>query len=565
MTDTNQISRENIISAIMQFHTGGNVALKCKVQEEKVQEENGQDSIPSPDLDPDLDLTLAPPKLQKQMSVGAFAPEETIPYQFSFLEDMPDSHFGIIQLIVADTPIYTKNQHVNCMIDISGSMADKCIDGRSQMTIAAHTLQNVINTIAQYDDADVTMSVYGFDNKIDTIFTDTQINSETAPQLRSKIGNLQPRGTTDVFKALITQFDNSLTKCPTIRQTNIMLTDGDANVGIKDPDIMSTKVSPGCENMFIGYGIQHDSQLLQKLADAQPNGSYVYISEMEKGGIAFGELVYQLLYSALADVVIEMSPNAEIYDYSDNTWKQKLFVNRNLVCGATRTFHIRTDFPNEVSAVIYGRSMIHDDIESSVIDACVEELPLLESEDGVLEMINLDQYMLRQKTQELLYRAHQCSLQLLEKTAIKKEIYDFIKFMQQYSIENNLLENEFVTTLIDDLTIVLKTFKSSRAAVYSGHRQRSQGQQLSSNTCQINDEDLGPQRQYAGLQRHNAVDWDALIQPGDPDQDQDQDQDLPEINKYRRAFSSTNATPRMKAVMRCTSSGDQIEDECFDA
>lgn len=151
----------------------------------------------------------------------------------------------------------------------------------------------------------------------------------------------------------------------------------------------------------------------KSLADAQPNGCYFYVAEIEKAGLVFGEVIHQMLYTALTNITIEIT-NAEIYDYKTNTWNTKLHID-SIVSEATKTYHIRSANPDIVTAKISGQSAIHNETVPSVLEENIIPLPPLQHEDGTplapdnKNNCDLRVYMLRQRTQELMFKAHQHS------------------------------------------------------------------------------------------------------------------------------------------------------------
>ena len=121
------------------------------------------------------------------------------------------------------------------------------------------------------------MATYGFDDKVEEIFQDTKITQENAADLRNKLDQLEPRNGTNLYQPLELQAKRAAARQavnPTLRQTNITMTDGQANQGKTSYSEMATQVAPNCTNIFIGFGGDHNAVGLQQLADAQPNGSY---------------------------------------------------------------------------------------------------------------------------------------------------------------------------------------------------------------------------------------------------------------------------------------------------
>jgi hypothetical protein len=473
----------------------------------------------------------------------------------------PDFAFGIMQIKIADTPIITQNQVLDTSNDISGSMSEYCSDGSTKMHHAIHTLKNIITSVANNPKTSVTIATYGFDDQIETIFEDTLVTKDNADELRNKVGNLLPRNNTDLYQSLETQKERAQKRHevnPQLRQTNITLTDGQTNAGKStDYNDIAKQVAPGCTNIFIGFGGDHNAIGLQQLADSQPNGSYFYVAEIEKAGLVFGEVLHALYYTALADITIEMV-SAEIYDYKTNTWGPRLFIS-SIVSESTKTYHVRSATPDKASARISACSTVHGELEPTIIEDDVGSIPALRLVDGSLIRIDLSVYMLRQRTQELMYEAHRHSIQKhpdQEKgKIIKNDMYNHLKFMQGYAKENGLENEDVLNALIGDMSVILKTFGGRRAAMYTAVRSGSQGRQTSNTVNYIPPEDISG---GGGLRRQNAVNCiprrnnggNSIFESDDEDDEEDIQQPplIPQLSR-------TNTTSKQLAIMRELSSG----------
>ena len=518
---------------------------------------------------------VATPKLIPVLSEGEEKPD-SFTYDFNLFPEDPDMKFGVFELKIADTPMLTQPQVLDTSNDISGSMDDHCKDGKTKMQHAIHTLKNIVSAIVKSDGASVTMATYGFDNKVDEIFPGTQITQENETLLRTKMDGLHPRNGTDIYKSLEKQADRAAKRRegnPNLRQTNITLTDGQANEGksTKYSD-MATQVAPNCTNIFIGFGADHNALGLQQLADAQPNGSYFYVAEIEKAGLVFGEVIHQMLYTALINITIEVQ-NGEIYDYKTNTWQTRITV-PSIVSEAKKTYHLRSITPKITFINVYAQSLAHNDQEPSLLD-----LDDIITRDHPEETVNLTTHMFRQRTQEIMFKAHKHNMASQDayeekwtkeqynthnETAktIRKDIVDFCKFMQQYAKENSLEEDDLLGAVIADLTVVAKTFGGPRAALYTASKCNSQGRQTSNNTNYIDPNDLYVRRRPGGprmMRRQNAL--GAFQDDLDMTQPEDDDfQDLPTTPQMQRGLTRAYTTPRQMTMMRSLTGEDKISD-----
>jgi len=512
-------------------------------------------------------------------------------------EDQPQPlYFGILEIQVNDTPMVTQPNEILISSDMSGSMDDLCKDGRTKMQHSAHTAKNIISVLGKNADKSTNyFKLSGFDDKVEEIVPRQKVTEEEVAKMRDTISKkMYSRGGTNIEAALTSsqlEIAERQQIEPMHRQIHIMMTDGEATVGRSDTPTLQQLVSSTYTNIFVGYGESHNASLLQTLAKTS-NGEYYFIGKIEEAGLVFGEIVHGILYRALYNITITMI-DSEIYDYSTNTWVTSLTVS-SINSEAKKTYHVRTYNPYNINAVITATSALHTDMESQApvqIEEEVNVLPTLlesDSETGKVTMMypDLSKYMLRQRTQELLFKAHNESLQtssdqdkyqmrqlvppprlnaclprpghqedhILDETqlsprqVVKRELQQFLTFLTQYIMENGLLDDDFHKTLCEDIRVVLQTYDTPTAAMYSASRQHTQGRELSY-TCSAPEDDTNS---YAPLRRQNAVNGLA---------EDDEDEDGPSSRRLVPQMSRTNTTVRQATIMREVSSDGRDMDE----
>ena len=64
---------------------------------------------------------------------------------------------------------------------------------------------------------------------------------------------------------------------------------------LKDIKILKESVSDDFENIFIGFGLEHDSYLLNQLAETK-KGEYRFIDKLENTCLVYGEVVHNMLH-----------------------------------------------------------------------------------------------------------------------------------------------------------------------------------------------------------------------------------------------------------------------------
>lgn len=509
--------------------------------------------------------------------------ENKTPIVFSIFPDTPEMKFGILEITIASTPVLSNEQVIDASIDVSGSMADMCKDGKSKNDHIKHTIINIVKSITKETDANITLGITSFDHTITEVLPDTKINSENFDFIKLNIQDLEPNGSTNINLAISKQTTRTEkrqalsieTMCPIIH-TNITLTDGLANIGETNLTKISKYISPISNNIFIGYGKDHDATGLQLLADSTPNGKYYYIDAVEEGYLIFGEILNSILFGALQNITFEIE-NGEIYNYKTNTWSSTLTID-TLTSEVIKQFHLKSINPRNVVVKIFAASIIHGETEASLILDDIDEIPALTNEDtDEPELKDLSVYLLRQKTQELMFKAHYQNISSntninaynnqinqQREQLLRTEINDLSTFMQCYLDQNpqNKKDEEKIQGLIEDMQVILKTIGSLKASMYSSARSNSQGEQRAYNMGSIDPADLYENRR----KRFNT-------HPLNQHQHQHQHQHFnptfasPDINDMPiRHLTQSNTTPRQLTLMRELSAGhsnvvDDLQEE----
>jgi hypothetical protein len=427
-------------------------------------------------------------------------------------EDTPQV-FGTLTIKVNDTPMTKTAQYILFMLDRSQSMTDEVETNSTKMEHAKHTIKNIVELIVNSDEncPPVFIEVYVFDDEVEEVLPKIQITKENITEIITKIKSIQPRNSTNIELALektrelmeTNSTDNSPTKeYQQLQKTEIFLTDGlptagDTNISrlIKkqiEKSKTATLIQTDNNHIYIGYGEDHNGNLLQSISFGKKNGYYYFVDKIENAGLIFGEIMHGLLYPALKNINVTIE-NGEIYDYKTNRWSQSLYVS-SILSESEKIYHIRCNNPDDIKANITAiNAVTNEDFEH-----IVERLPdLLVSENTILET-DLTKYVLRQKTQEYLYHARSVAISIenasntmliLSKhtkkeisgkmTNLREEIKSFLEFLKEYIKNNNYESDKFFIMLYEDIYIAYKTFGTIQGAMYTGSRQSSQGRQTS--------------------------------------------------------------------------------------
>lgn len=421
----------------------------------------------------------------------------------------PEYKFGIFDIAIrGEIPVNKKHIHIFFSIDSSGSMNDRCLDGRSKMQHILFTLENILRIFHQNPDCSISVHVQSFDVSINKIISDIDnIKEHDIETLISKINEIRPDNATNIELALRSakeQIDIYKQKNIEHEVVHLFLTDGEITVGNDNDDLLKSIVPKDCTNIFIGYGLDHDSYLLSLLSSESGN-EYRFIDALEKAGLVYGEIIHSILYKAITDVTIK-ALDCKIYDYKTNTWVSELNI-ENLLSEQKKTYHLRSRNPMKSVISVVGRTII----KTRQFQVMTNEIEL-QSRNSFYTTIfegDLTKYVFRQRTQELLYESRCISNKkrvsgiLNEpdepeehvnqdehvKQEMKTKLKTFLNLMVDYMNKNNMEADSIMKMLCDDIYITYKTIGTSIANMFSCARQTSQGRQQSYTAGTIDSQD----------------------------------------------------------------------------
>jgi uncharacterized protein YegL len=403
-----------------------------------------------------------------------------------------DAKFGILNLAAISAPLNDRIQEFVFTVDCSGSMSDQCSDGRSKMQHILHTLKNMILYFKE-NSIKVFVTIYAFDHTIHKILERTNINNDNFNEIITKVHTIFPRGSTDIEKALVNSRDALLKLKSEYTEHNIshiFMTDGEVTTGNYNHDFLSAIVDRSITNAFIGFGIEHDSVLLNKLGSGE-NSTYYFIDKLENCGVVYGEVIYSILYKLIDNVTISIE-NGVIYDFKNNIWVSSLNVGP-IVSESNKIYHILSSNPSECILTFSGINF------SDLSDI---SFTITETESNK----NLGKYIYRQRTLQYLFQVNdylkrnnnnnisnnnisnfdnlflfsqkiQDESMIKEESDLKNKLVSFISEMKQYILDNDLTNDGFMKNLCDDIYICYRTFGTKFGAMYVGARQTSQGTQ----------------------------------------------------------------------------------------
>jgi len=410
--------------------------------------------------------------------------------------------FGILTVNAVSCNATVQEQEFVFVIDRSGSMSDRCSDGRTKMQHINHTLKNMILYFYENPTINLHIIVFAFDENFVTVIERTRVHNSNLQSILTKIDGIRPKGSTNIELAL-NKTNNYISKLKTYNPrhniSHIFMTDGDATTGIRDHNVLKGLVVPDIENFFIGFGLNHDSSLLTHISSYKKS-SYHFIDALEKAGLVYGEILHGILYKHLTEVEVSVK-NGFVYNYKDNLWVNKLFIG-DIVGEANKTYHLISNTPDSCAIILTCTSL---DEEYS-FEAC----ELMNPTSNHLK------YIYRQKTLELLFEVSQLQKNKMEletmyettsfnnpprcddysskmknildeERQLKQKLRVFFEEIKKYMLDNNLNEDKILKNLCDDIYITYRTLGTRYGAMYTCARQTSQGNQRSytvSNTPQ---------------------------------------------------------------------------------
>ena len=426
--------------------------------------------------------------------------DPNVPLPFELFENENEYQFGKFEIrMKPDAPIINKPIYILFNIDVSGSMADKCIDKRTKMDHIKFTLENMLRLFHKYKDINISIYVQTFDTVVKQIIDTTNIHDTEIDQIVGLLKNVYPENLTNIESALQTAQEKieAYNVESDSEIIHIFLTDGEITKGSHDDNYLYSLVSRKCKNVFIGYGMDHNSTLLNVLSKNKGD-QYRFIDALEKAGLVYGEIIHEILYKVLEDVIISTDEGTEMYNYLTNTWVKRLEIG-DLSSEQTKTIHIRTK--NEKKPDIFLSGKTSDD-----------NILVSDTEGKEVFVTDLSVYVFRQRTQELLYEArkatenynplkYDCPIPIYNRgprqdpnnaeiEAVKDKLKSFHKIITDY-IRTNNISNSILDMCCDDIYIAYKTLGTHVGNMFACARQTSNGREQTYICSEIPEEIFG--------------------------------------------------------------------------
>lgn len=466
-----------------------------------------------------------------------------------------DYKFGIVNLKLKEVPITTRKQLLHITCDMSGSMEDQCMDGRTKMQHSVHTITNIIRMSAAADDAEIWIQINGFDDKIERVIPATQISNDNIEELIKMLKKLYPRRSTNIELGLKTanddinkfQIEHEIDK---FEFTHVFLTDGNATAGSTNSVELMKQVDDSYNNIFIGFGTDHSAKTLLALSSKR-GGNYYVVDKIENCGLVFGDIIHSVLYKSITDINIDVE-FGEVYNYETNEWSKQLEID-SLTGEANKTYHLRAKIVEDIQIVITAKICGDDSTSIPVIIANI-------TPDDQEVDIDLSQYIFRQRTRELLYKAMQMTDNVNYKN-VRNQMNTHLKQMKKFMSTYDLMEDEKYKLMCDDIVISMRTIGTVYGKMFISARQNSNGRETSYNVNELPEVYKTPNPFSKKLQRANAFNWTQDIDLEEYDDDDDHSQ-LHNISRVPLNRSQTSGT--CVKLMRAASSGVESTQQYFE-
>lgn len=426
--------------------------------------------------------------------------------------------YGILKISAEKTSINTRPMFFRFTTDCSGSMSDKCKDGRTKMDHIQHTMCNMIRFFADSDEATIYIQVHAFDDKIHEVIPTTHVTKDNVALLIVAVGKMYPMQSTNIELALTDAakcIEKHIIENPEHSTSHIFLTDGDATAGNFDADYLTSLVKENTSSTFIAFGLQHSATTMQKLGSANVRCSNWLIDNLENAGLVYGEILNNELFKVLEQVEISVVGGV-IYDYKKGEFVDKLYLG-DLVTETQKTYHILAKDGNalaRISGVKYNNSSEHYYVcEGS---AFCESAPC-----------DLTPHIFRLRTQQYMFESkkfenervppirngnalrRQNAIPALQLPALhsenaglalqlpdvgedqfqptsleifKNKMNDFLIVMQKYMKDND----PFMKGLCDDMYLTIRSVGTHSQRMCVGARENSQGSQQCYNVADFN-------------------------------------------------------------------------------
>ena len=223
---------------------------------------------------------------------------------------VPDGSAAALDLLISFDAETTKTERrplsLSLVIDRSGSMAGVPLKN------AVRAAQALVEQLLPTD----TLSVVVYDDQVQTIFEPQLVTSKAA--VSAALDHIRPGGTTNLSGGWLKGCEHALSggSADSVRRV-LLLTDGQANAGVTDPQILiktaAQKAEAGVITTTLGFGSHFNEDLLIGMARAS-GGNFYFIQSYDDAADVFKIELDSLKSVAVQNltVTLQAAPGIEI-------------------------------------------------------------------------------------------------------------------------------------------------------------------------------------------------------------------------------------------------------------
>jgi hypothetical protein len=278
-------------------------------------------------------------------------------FQAYSLKNYPE--WACIQTTTPDSQTRTP-VHLCCVIDVSASM-----DSQDKLDNVKKSLHFLIDFLGPSDK----LSIITFSETGKTFINQINVIPSEKENIRTQISILRTESNTNLSSGIVTARKSLLSDTSEIKQGILLLTDGHANLGLThSPDILELVKNtinqfPGTSISSIGYGTDHNVELLQSIT-TESGGSYYVVNNLEDVAVVFGDILGGLVSCVAQQVSILLPMGTEIKSrYATNKINNNLeVIIGDMPSGSEATFLAK--IPNATQLTLKGYNLqTHNDLK----------------------------------------------------------------------------------------------------------------------------------------------------------------------------------------------------------
>jgi Mg-chelatase subunit ChlD len=197
-----------------------------------------------------------------------------------------------------------ESAHITFVLDTSGSM-----DDHDRLASCKKSISFVLELMRDTDAA----SIVVFDDNAEAIVKCLSTTPENKVRLLTLVDNIITGGCTNMSAGLL-EAKTLIEPAASVRKQGlVLLTDGIANLGVWDPEklfqIVRTVVESrdGLTVNTVGYGLDHNVELLSKIAD-WTSGTYSVVNNLEDVATVFGSILGSMVSTTAQTVKVGLPP-----------------------------------------------------------------------------------------------------------------------------------------------------------------------------------------------------------------------------------------------------------------